>query len=225
MMPMMILILAFAAAQHSLPLHAPRPGEKTRTPIGTRLPQPIPEDPLENQQRAVELLQQFAACVVDREPARTAAVVDAPPAPREALRRAALKRIESRMSDCLTRLNGAKMSLQAEPLVGMFANELYRRRWATRPPLGAGTMPDSLDDAAYRLTVSFVDCLIDGDPAAADAFARSTVRSPEEAAALAGLAPHYGGCLTAGSTLTLSRLALRSALALRLYRRAMAGTP
>jgi hypothetical protein len=220
----MILAVALAAAQQSLPLHEPR-RERTYTPIGTRLPQPVVEEPLESQQRAAEVLQKFAACVVDGEPARTAAVVDPPTGTADTVRRAALRRIEGRMSYCLGKQNGGRMEMALPPLVGTFASELYRRRWPSLPPLGSSPVPpsDHPDNLAYRLTLGSADCLVDKNAAAADALVRSSVRSSEEKAALAKLAPFYGGCLAAGTTLSATRLALRAAIGLQLYRRALAG--
>ncbi|HEY0312614.1 MAG TPA: hypothetical protein VGC56_08980 [Allosphingosinicella sp.] len=225
----MILILAVAAAQQSLPLHPPRPAPaETRTPIGTRLPQPMPEETLETQQRAVEVLQKFAGCVVDSEPLRAEAAVDLPLGTPGNVRLAAFRRLDDRMSFCLGKLNGDRMNAGMSAFVGSFAGQLYRRKWATLPALGRSEVPpaDESGERAVRTTLSFADCLIDRAPAAADALVRSNARSPEEATALAQLAPRYGSCLNAGTTLAASRLALRDALSGQLYRRALAsGAP
>ena len=219
-MPIFIAMMLAAA-----PPANSHPAPKTRIPIGTRLPQPVPQETLETQQRAVEVLQKFAGCVVDREPLRAEAAVDLPLGTRGDVRLAAFHRLDERMSFCLGKLNGDRMNAGMSAFVGSFAGQLYRRKWATLPALGRSEVPPAEEsgEQAVRTTLSFADCLIDRVPAAADALVRSNARSREEAAALVQLAPLYGSCLNAGTTLAASRLALRNALSEQLYRRALAG--
>ncbi len=200
---------------------APAPEQGTR--LGSRIPErDTPE--LAAQREAERVLQQFARCVVDRDGRRAAAVVQRA---RYGVEITQTDFAETRrsMTRCMTAAGGGAMGTSALVMVGAFAGELYRRGYSRLPALGAAPVPPPAapGQVTTLTTLAFAACLIDRDPGAADSLVRSSVGSTDEQAAYAGLAGHYPSCLDAGSSLTLNRLTLRSALADQLYRRAIAG--
>ena len=128
------------------------------------------------------------------------------------------------MSNCLT--SAARMTGNLRLLTGAFAEHLYRQRFSALPslapaaPLAALTDPD---DAPFIATAAFANCLIDSSPGFVDALIRSTVGSDRERDAYRALAGRYGDCLHSGDRLVMTRVALRTAMADQLYRRARAG--
>ncbi len=204
----------------------PAPGERV-TPTGTRVPGPPVGETSVETQRATQVLQKFAQCVVNRQPIATAAFVDPPRSFSETERNARLAYFKRDMSTCLGRLNGAQMALKANVMVGMLAEQLYLRKFPSLPSLGRSDIPPIVqaNQIAVFTTLSLADCLIDRDAAAVDSALRSAVNSAPESDAFRRISAHYGTCLNAGSTLSLNRLALRTALAEQLYRRALAASP
>lgn len=213
-----------------LAMLAPPPeGKATEmyTPIGSLIPRPREAigDTNVDTQRAMEVLQKFGKCVVGKQPLRSAAFVDPPRSMPEETRRASLVHIRREMSVCLGRLDGAKMQLTVSAMLGTLAEHLYQRKYPVLPPLGRSDVPPMAhpEQLATWTTLSFANCLIDRDAASVDAAVRAVVNSREEGEAFGRLSAHYSPCLDAGSALRLNRLALRSALAEQLYRRATAG--
>lgn len=211
-------------AQQSPPRTAPAP--QPGVPIGSRLTRPSEEDMrLESAARAQIVLQQFSRCVVGNDRAMAAAFVDPPLRTDESFRLALLHRGDRLMGRCLGGLGGARLGMPTATMMGAFAAELYVRRFRRLPALGTVAVPAPADPEQRNVQVTrvFANCIVDRDAAGVDALARSTVRSAEERAALARLAPLYAGCLDAGSSLVLDRLTLRVFLSEILYRRALAG--
>lgn len=196
---------------------APEPGVR----LGSRIPvNEEPETP--SQREAAQTLQRFARCLVDRRADLAAAIVNPPHAHPDTVRLANFQRARTPMSRCLT--TAAQMSATLRLMTGAFAEQLYRKRFPSLPPLAA---PQPLprytdsDDASFAATVAFANCLIDAAPETADALIRSAVGSDEEQAAYQVLAGKYQSCLDAGNTLVISRIALRTGIADQLYRRAL----
>jgi hypothetical protein len=205
---------------------AEKPAEM-HTPIGSLIPRPresIGETDVDTQ-RATEVMQKFAKCVVGKQPVRTAAYVDLPRTIPDTDRNARLTYFRREMSVCLGRLDGAHMQLKTDVMVGMLAEQLYLRKYPMLPELGRSAIPPAAnpEQLATFTTLSFADCLVDRDSGAVDAAIRSTVNSAAEADAFRRISGSYAVCLDAGSVLKLNRLALRTALAEQLYRRALAG--
>lgn len=198
---------------------APEPGVR----LGSRIPvNEEPETP--SQREAARTLQRFARCLVDRRADLAAAIVNPPHANPDTVRLANFQRARTPMSRCLT--SAAQMSANHRLMTGAFAEQLYRKRFASLPPLAAPQpLPRYADaaDESFAATVAFANCLIDASPEGADALARSAVGSDEERAAYQTLAGKYQSCLDAGNTLVISRVALRTAMADQLYRRALSG--
>jgi hypothetical protein len=215
------LLLAMLAAPP-----ADKPVEKY-TPIGSLIPRPredIGETDVDTQ-RATEVMQKFAKCVVGKQPVRTAAYVDPPRTLPNVDRNALLTYFRREMSVCLGRLDGGQLQLSTNIMVGMLAEQLYLRRYPALPKLGRSVIPPAADaeQLATFTTLSFADCLVDRDLDAVDAAIRSTVNSAAEADAFRRISGSFAVCLDAGSVLKLNRLALRTAIAEQLYRRAIAG--
>jgi hypothetical protein len=215
------LLLAMLAAPP-----ADKPVEM-HTPIGSLIPRPredIGETNVETQ-RATEVMQKFAKCVVGKQPVKTAAYVDPARTLPDTDRNARLAYFRREMSVCLGRLDGGQLQLSTNVMVGMLAEQLYLRRYPALPTLGSSAIPPAANEVqlATFTTLSFADCLIDRDSGAVDAAIRSTVNSAQEADAFRRISGSYAACLDAGSVLKLNRLALRTALAEQLYRRTIAG--
>lgn len=225
MMALAALVAAATLQAATAPPETARPPEKHK-PLGSLVPRP--REPAETAELAAAavVLQKFADCVVEKEARAAAAAVDLPLHTPESYRAAQVQRMKNRMSICLGRQNGANMQAGMTLMVGAFAEQLYRRRFPSLPPLTPVTIPPASHPSqlAAAETRRFADCLIERDPKRIDALARSEVGSSEESAAFATLGGEYGTCLDAGSTLKINRLTLRFALADQLYRRALAGS-
>jgi hypothetical protein len=223
------LVISLAAAGFGIcpPAHgqAPPPADH-EVPLGSRIPVPLPtpdERERASLRASARILQAFAHCAVERNARLFAAIVAVPPVPVDNQARNALfARARSTMSFCLTR--ESQMTAGQSVMIGAFAEQLYRRRFSSLPALGAANVPaaDDPDSIPVRATLEFADCLIDRHAGGTDALVRTTVASDEEQAAFEALSVQYGNCLDTGSSLTLNRVVLRSALADQLYRRALA---
>lgn len=200
---------------------------KVEVRLGSRIPVPVPVSLEEtaSQRETSRIVHAFARCVVNGNPTLTASIVETSPYPvgeERAYRTALFARAQRLMSRCLR----AEMMRSPESvIVGAFAEQLYRRRFRTLPPLGPANLSTATDpdDISLRVTLQFAACLIDRSDAEVDALLRSEVGSDRENAALGALSDSFVGCLDAGNSLRLNRLTLRTALADQLYRRALVG--
>jgi hypothetical protein len=68
----------------------------------------------------------------------------------------------------------------------------------------------------------FGECVVRADPANSYALVMSDAETPQEDAAFKGLMPAYGGCLTAGQSLSFNKSTLRGTIAMNYYRLAHA---
>lgn len=219
------VILAVVAAAPG-PGKADSPPPAREVPLGSRIPVPVPE--LSAAERAslresARILQLFASCAVDRDQTLFAQIVAVPPLPRESSdRQALLRRATAIMERCLTQAR--QMTANGAVMVGAFAEQLYRRRFAALPALDPSSVPpaSNSDEETLQATLEFADCLIDRNAGGVDALLRTRVGSGGEQAAFRLLAPFYVGCVDAGSSLRLNHVALREALADQIYRRAIA---
>jgi len=196
-----------------------------QVPPGSRIPVPAaiaPEEP-ESQRDAARMLQVFAGCAVTRNGPLFHELVMVPPLlPDPRILQAGFERARHDMAYCVYR--GMTLGTKQAVMIGAFAEQFYRRRFDSLPPLGPPSVlpAPTADDIPLHETLVFANCLIDRDGRAVDALVRTRVGSGGERTAFRALSPHYANCLDVGSTIQLSRVALRSALSDQLYRRALA---
>lgn len=199
--------------------------EAQRSNRRTQIPSVPNSDRLGSDETA-RALQRFASCFVKRYERNAAALVDPPLSTTSNFRRVLFRRAQGQMRDCVTIQRVSVLSTEQFVLLGAFAEQLYRKRFPSLPALGPINLPEMThpDQISWDTALRFSNCLIDKDARTADRLVRSEVLSREEAASINTLSSYYSGCLNAGQTLKLNRLALRTTLADQMYRRASAGS-
>lgn len=217
---MNLLLLMSAAAAAAAP--APSANWRTSSP-----------------EEARKILQSFASCAADAEPAIA--------------RRFVLLREGERLGEkeyqrlfdgrCLGFLGG-QMRMRAWRSRAAIAEALIRRNPAAfrsvailaAPPIDWASAPALLDAKADPATVAreaeiilaetqmsaLGECVVRADPSAAFDVVQSKIDSDQEMSKLRALAPKIAGCVQQGQTISFNRTNLRSAMALAYYRLAVA---
>jgi hypothetical protein len=229
-MILLLFVASQAADSAQIPALPKAPAPEEHTPLGSLISRPVPgqeADTLEFRQAAVHV-QKLSRCLVKYSAKGAAAIVEPPHFVGGKDRDLALGRSRALLSGCLgleaSPGTGLKLTMSPPIFIGALAEQLYRKRFAALPALAKVAIPAPRDPSERDDAVMFklADCVIDRNPGSADALLRTDVTSAEESAGFAALATDLSECIEEGAILSAKRLTLRTAIADRLYRRALA---
>lgn len=226
----MRVAVALAAVGAALTLAMPAPAqEEWENPTGSRVgrarPARIPEQPgLSPADRARVTIDEFAECIVTRDPRRTSAYLDLKYGDPEAD-----KLLVSAVSnECLYE---GKLGMPLDLLRGAIYRALYLRDvkasdvpFQEKPIDFASHVTDITVTKVrnHAIMMNFASCVVRADAANSRAYLLAGPGRSGEMRALAALQPQFGPCFPAGGNLTLNKSVLSAKLAEALYREAMA---
>lgn len=162
---------------------------------------------------ADRVMQDYAKCVVNGNPAEARGLMALSPETKEA--DSAVKAMASGRHGCLRTNGGSQLRMQPPALRAAIARQLYLRDVPTPPADRAAepSIPFTGSGNAQLVSQDVARCAATRDPVAADMLIRADVRSDAEKAALQRLMPVISGCTPTGARLGFNRDTLRGHLA------------
>lgn len=193
-----------------------------QTDTGTRLgghPAQVPgKGSMPDTARARVWLENYAACLIKRDPTRIAHILDAPVAGNENIMRGISV---GNFDSCLSGGGEADMLRMSTALLrgALYADRVDHlvrdvRADSVARPLEIAPGADPLRTA----TVRFGECVMRQNPAAALDFVRSKAATEGENKALAAIKPALPACVDSGPSVTLTRASIKAATAEAIYR-------
>jgi hypothetical protein len=162
---------------------------------------------------ADRVMQDYARCVVNGNPAEARGLIALSPETKEA--ESAVKAMASGRDGCLRTNGGSQLRMQTPALRAAIARQLYLRDVPASPAdrVADTSIPFTGSGNAQLVSYDVARCAATRDPVAADMLIRADVRSDAEKTALQRLMPIISGCTPAGARLGFNRDTLRGHLA------------
>ena len=167
----------------------------------------------QNRGDADRVMQDYARCVVNGNPAEARGLIALSPETKEA--KTAVKAMASGRDGCLRTNGGSQLRMQTPALRAAIARQIYLRDVPASPADRAAdtSLPFTGSGNAQLVSHDVARCAATRDPVAADMLIRADVRSDAEKTALQRLMPVISGCTPTGARLGFNRDTLRGHLA------------
>jgi hypothetical protein len=223
----LVASLAFAPAAGPTNTQTPAVARDERHFTGSRIPRTIEIPVSTTASTDIGIgFQTYSKCVVEKAPKLASNIVAPDPFVGGKARAPFLEEGKRKLEACMNSINGARLKSSPQVLVGALAEQLYRAKYPSLPPLGEVALTEPrYEELRSRYSLYVVaNCVIGRNAQWVDYLIRSASGSPQEDASLKALSGDLGSCLDAGNTLQFNRLTLRTAFADQLYRRAIAGS-
>ena len=220
-LPMKPFILLALVLHPASAIAEPETGSRIDTARGS-----VTTYDIEGEKAAVRVMNKFARCVANRNRARATELLAMPYlSPEQSKRIGAFFGGE----DTCLGLGDRELRFKAPVVLGGLAEGLILKSYKKSDVLRFAGMTDEAMEAAglapRNVPEDFGQCVVRRDPGLAFDLIGSAPASPGEAAAVGKLTPHLGPCLIEGNTLNLTAMAVRSIIAVGLYRMLTASNP
>jgi hypothetical protein len=183
-----------------------------------RAPGAVPEIDPTKDGAAAKATNLFSRCIANQRQRAAVRLLDLPLGGKE--QTAGIEDLIGGQEDCI--YGNLRLRFQPAAMIGGMAEGLIALRFKGADVAGLAAITDEQLDAAgvgpRTGAEDFATCIVRRDPAAAKALIDSEVWSDTEASQIQRLKPHLGGCLVAGSSLKLNAFAVRTHVAVGLYR-------
>lgn len=184
-----------------------------------RAPLAVTSSQLEAENAAIRVMNQFARCVANQRPRAAIALVSLPYLGTE--QSASAVKLVGGEEDCLG-IGDRELRFKPPLIVGGLAEQLVL---ANKNKADLNRLSGLTDEALSKsggaprtVAEDFAQCVVRRDPKSAADIIRTKPTSKEEAAIIKQVTPHLGPCLISGQTISLTKPAVRSSLAVGLYR-------
>lgn len=184
-----------------------------------RAPKSLKSSDLQGADAARRAMNKFARCVANQRPDKAVAILALAYLSPE--QDAAINDTVGGFEDCLG-IGDRQMRFPPPAMIGGMAEELILTRYRNldvarlAPFLAIETEPAGL--VPRTRSEDFAHCMVQKDAATIRALIETGPASAQEGALIARLIPHLGPCVPAGENLKLNKAAVRSVVALGLYR-------